>query len=263
MSVARGLFVVGTDTGVGKTYVAATIARAMVAKGRRVGVLKPVMTGLVDPADPITLTLPREGRGDRSDAPRMDDADHLIAAVGGGVPKAVVCPVAYPEPLAPPVAARRFGSPLEAEALCAAVDACLDHWRDALGAEVMVVEGVGGLLCPLAEGITVADLAVQLDYPLVVVARRGLGTLNHTLLTVEAALRRSLRVAGVVLNGAEPTVDPVAEATNPAELARRLGLVPILAELPHGVDETTAAVAMEGLDWYNRASGPRLPIPAR
>ena len=125
----------------------------------------------------------------------------------------------------------------------------------------MVVEGVGGLLCPLAEGITVADLAVRLDYPLVIVARRGLGTLNHTLLTVEAALSRSLRVAGVVLNGAEPTVDPVAEATNPAELARRLGPMPILADLPHGIDEEAAAVVMNGLDWYNRASGPRLPFP--
>ena len=69
----------------------------------------------------------------------------------------------------------------------------------------MIVEGIGGLLTPLAEGMTVADLAIRLDYPLVIVARRGLGTLNHTLLTVEAALGRGLRVAGVVLNGAGPT----------------------------------------------------------
>ncbi len=126
----------------------------------------------------------------------------------------------------------------------------------------MVVEGVGGLLCPLAEGITVADLAVRLDYPLVVVARRGLGTLNHTLLTVEAAVSRSLRVAGVVLNGAEPTTDPIAEATNPSELARRLGPVPILAELPHDPGGEAAAVVLRGLDWYNRASRPRLPFPS-
>jgi dethiobiotin synthetase len=107
----------------------------------------------------------------------------------------------------------------------------------------------------------VADLAVLLDYPLVVVARRGLGTLNHTLLTVDAALSRSLRVAGVVLNGAEPTTEPIAESTNAEELARRLGPVPVLAELPHGVDREAAAVAMKGLDWYNRASEPRLPFP--
>jgi dethiobiotin synthetase len=188
----------------------------------------------------------------------VDDADHLIAAVGGSIPKSVVCPIAYAEPLAPPVAARRLGTPLLAEQVFAAVSSCLDHWRNTLGAEVMVVEGVGGLLCPLAEGITVADLAIRLDYPLVVVARRGLGTLNHTLLTVEAALARSLRVAGVVLNGSEPTADPVAEATNPFELARRLGPVPILAELPHDPAGASAAVALDWVDWYNRASGPRL-----
>ncbi len=278
MSGLRGLFVVGTDTGVGKTRVAAAIARAMTHEGRRVGILKPVMTGVAEVWK----------------ADQMDDADQLLEALGVGwlgsrfetpvssastpgsrsetpatpttpwevPPKAIVCPIVYPEPLAPSVAARRLGRPLAADDLYAATSDCLAYWRDVRGAEVMVVEGVGGLLCPLAEGITVADLAVRLDYPLVVVARRGLGTLNHTLLTVEAALSRALRVAGVILNGSEPTADPVAEATNPAELARRLGRVPILAELPHGIDEEAVAVVMNGLDWYNRASGPRLPFPA-
>ena len=114
----RGLFVVGTDTGVGKTFVAAAIARAMAREGRSVGVLKPVMTGLSPPdrpfkpsplageggvggqshgglEDPPTLTLPREGGGDLSSCSWMDDADRLIAAVGGGVPRSVVCPIAY------------------------------------------------------------------------------------------------------------------------------------------------------------------------
>lgn len=241
----RGLFVVGTDTGVGKTCVASAIARAMTREGRRVGVLKPVASGAT-----------RDGEG-----LRVDDADRLIAAIGGAATSAEVCPIAFAEPLAPPVAARLGGSPLSSDDVFAATVAALEHWRTDRGAEVMIVEGVGGLLCPLADEITVVDLAVRLDYPLVVVARRGLGTLNHTLLTVEAALSRSLRVAGVVLNGAEPTVDPVAEATNPAELSRRLGLVPILADLPHGPDDEAAAVVMNGLDWYNRASGPRLPFP--
>ena len=241
----RGLFVVGTDTGVGKTFVAASIARSMVGEGRRVGVLKPVATGAT-----------RVGDGWRA-----DDADRLIEAIGGDIPTAEVCPIAFAEPLAPPVAARRDGACLSAETVYDATFAAIGRWRSARDVEVMVVEGVGGLLCPLAEGITVADLAVRLDYPLVVVARRGLGTLNHTLLTVEAALSRSLRVAGVVLNGAEPTADPIAEATNPPELARRLGPVPILAELSHGIDDEAAAVVMKAWDWYNRASEPRLPFP--
>jgi dethiobiotin synthetase len=121
----------------------------------------------------------------------------------------------------------------------------------------MVVEGVGGLLCPLAEGATVADLAIALDFPLIVVARRGLGTLNHTLLTVEAARCRGLRMAGVVLNGAEPTVDPIAEQTNPSELSRRLGEVPLLADLPFGANLDTLLAAMPDLDLLGRAAPSR------
>src|SRR5205823_9859727 len=131
-----------------------------------------------------------------------------------------VAPLLFEEPLAPPVAARREGAPLAYARVLEATAAALAWWGER--AEVLVVEGIGGLLCPLAEGATVADLAIALDHPLVVVARRGLGTLNHTLLTVEAARHRGLRLAGVVLNGAEPTADPRAEVTNPAELARRL-----------------------------------------
>lgn len=245
MSAIPGLFVVGTDTGVGKTRVASAIARALTNSGRRVGVLKPAATGAT-----------REGEGWQ-----VDDADRLIAAIGGGATTPEVCPIAFAEPLAPPVAARRSGALLTAGEVFAATFGAIGQWHSSRRAEVMVVEGVGGLLCPLAEGITVADLAIRLDYPLVVVARRGLGTLNHTLLTVEAALTRSLRVAGIILNGAEPSADPVAEATNPAELARRLDPVPILAELLHGIDEEAVSVAMNGLDWYNRASRPRLPFP--
>ena len=234
-----GLFVVGTDTGVGKTFVAAAIARAMVGAGRKVGALKPVATGAT-----------REGG-----AWRCGDAEALIEAIGGGVGLDRVAPMVYEEPLAPPVAARRMGKPLERAELMRAVGAALAWWEGEGRAEVMVVEGVGGLLCPLAEGMTVADLAVTLDYPLVVVARRGLGTINHTLLTLEAARMRGLRVAGVVLNGAIPTSDPIAEATNPGELARRLAGDAILAEVTHGENPPTA---IDVLDWFGWARGSRL-----
>ncbi len=244
-AMIRGLFVVGSDTGVGKTRIAAGIARAMVREGRSVGVLKPVATGATREADGW----------------KVDDAKQLIAAVGGDATIAEVCPIAFQEPLAPPVAARRSGRLLIADDVFDATSTAIRHWQDERGVDVMVVEGVGGLLCPLAEGITVADLATRLDYPLVIVARRGLGTLNHTLLTVEAAVSRSLRVAGVVLNGAEPTIDPLAEGTNPSELARRLGPIPILADLPHEPGDEAASVVLCGIDWYNRASRPRLPFP--
>jgi dethiobiotin synthetase len=237
-----GLFVVGTDTGVGKTLVASAIARSWRASGHRVGVLKPVASGA-------------EIRGGRLIS---EDAERLIEAVGGGIPHERVAPILFEEPLAPPVAARRRGTPLVMGDVARIVAESLAWWEDR--ADVMVVEGVGGLLCPLAEGATVADLAVFLDYPLLIVAHRGLGTLNHTLLTVEAARSRGLRVAGVVLNGARPTADPIAEATNAEELALRLGGVAVLAEWPHLETFDSAPVAPEAGAWYDlRRSSRRVP----
>jgi dethiobiotin synthetase len=237
----HGLFVTGTDTGVGKTRVAAAIARIMAVEGRRVGVLKPVATGAT-----------RVG-----DSWRCEDAEALIEAIGGGVGLERVTPIVYEEPLAPPVAARRMGSPLEFGTILDATRAALAWWEER--AEIVVVEGVGGLLCPIAENATVADLAIALDFPLVVVARRGLGTLNHTLLTVEAARLRGLRVAGIVLNSDRPTTDPIAEATNADELARRLDGVAVLAELPHAADLSGLWELVHGIDWYGRAAPARAP----
>jgi dethiobiotin synthetase len=234
-----GLFVVGTDTGVGKTFVASAIARTWRESGRRVGVLKPVASG-------ASL---REGRL------VSDDAEALIEAAGGGIPHDRVAPIVFAEPLAPPVAARRQGTPLSMRRVVDVVSGCLDWWQ--ARAEVMVVEGVGGLHCPLAEGATVADLAIYLDYPLLIVAHRGLGTLNHTLLTVEAARTRALRIAGIVLNGARPTVDPIVEDSNAEELALRLGGVAILAEWEHGIDFDRSPVAPEAGGWYDLAKVPR------
>lgn len=234
-----GLFVVGTDTGVGKTFVACELARSWRRAGRRVGVLKPVASG----AEPI------EGRL------ASDDATRLIEAVGGA-PMDRVAPLLFEEPLAPPVAARRAGTPLEFEEVVEAAARCLGWWEDR--ADVMIVEGVGGFLCPIAEGRTVADLAIHLDYPLLIVARRGLGTLNHTLVTVEAARLRSLRIAGVVVNGSSPAEQSVAESTNALELARILDGVAILADWEHGRALALSSVAPEAGDWYDLAKPPRL-----
>ncbi|HEV3165501.1 MAG TPA: dethiobiotin synthase [Isosphaeraceae bacterium] len=238
-----GLFVVGTDTGVGKTWVAAAIARCLLRAGRRVGVLKPVATGAT-----------REAGGLRS-----ADAAVLIEAIGGGVEMERVTPIVYEAPLAPPIAARLGGVPLAEERVRQAMAQAMSWWSER--AEVLVLEGIGGLLCPLAENMTVADLAVAVDFPLVIVAGRRLGTLNHTLLTVEAARGRGLRVAGIVLNAAEPTADPIAETTAAEELARRLEGVPILAELDHASDPSTLSNAVEIVDWYEWAGLPRYHSP--
>ncbi len=239
MTRLPGLFVVGTDTGVGKTRVASAIARTWTLAGRRVGVLKPVASGATAWEGKLV----------------SDDAARLIEAIGEDVDPTRVAPILFEEPLAPPVAARRLGEPLTMASVLEAVADCLAWWESR--AEVLLIEGVGGLLCPLAEGATVADLAIALDLPLLVVAHRSLGTLNHTLMTVEAARSRSLRVAGVVLNGARPTVDPVAEESNAEELARRLGGVAILAEWPHDAGPDLPDVAPEAGGWYDLAKSPR------
>ncbi len=239
-----GVFVVGTDTGVGKTEVAALLARTWTEAGRRVGVLKPISTGGVA----------------RDGVPRSPDADCLIRAIGGGdIPYHLAAPLVFEEPLAPAVAARRLGTPLDPSTIRDAVGRAVAGW--AARAEALIVEGVGGLLCPIAEGWTVADLATWLDYPLLIVAHRGLGTLNHTLMTVEAAQGRGLRILGVVLNAAAATDDPLAEATNAAELARRIGPIPILADWPHRPGGDLGVFAPEVRGWYDRIERPRLDRP--
>ncbi|HEX6387933.1 MAG TPA: dethiobiotin synthase [Solirubrobacteraceae bacterium] len=163
-----GLFVTGTDTGVGKTYLAAAICAALRADGVRVGAFKPVVTGL-DDAGP-------------------SDTQLLAAAAG-----TATVPHEFGPPVSPHLAAALAGTPLQPDALVAAARAA------AAACDVLVVEGVGGLLVPLTDTYLVRDFAVALGYPLVVAARPGLGTINHTLLTVEAARTAGLPVRAVVL----------------------------------------------------------------
>jgi dethiobiotin synthetase len=242
-----GIFVTGTDTGVGKTRIASQLAARWTAEGRRVAVLKSVATGAVW----------KDGRL------LGEDTECLASAVGGEPPLERVTPLVFEPPLAPSVAARVGGEPLTFDRVGAEVREALAWWVRERGVEVAVVEGVGGLLCPLAEGATVADLAVWLDYPLLIVARNALGVLNHTLLTVEAALIRSLRVAGVVLNRCEPGEPSDAVRTNAEELSRRLPTgVPLLADLAFGESLALPGDA-RSVDWYGRAQPPRETPPSR
>ena len=243
-----GIFVVGTDTGVGKTRVASAIARTWMLDGKRVGVLKPVSSG----GTVVDGTV------------RSPDVEALIAAISTTgapfppPPRDRVGPLIFEAPLAPPIAARRSGVVLAAADILKSTDESIQWWVETARADLLVVEGVGGLLCPIAEGgWTVADLAIRLDYPLLIVAHRGLGTLNHTLLTVEAALSRGLRVAGIVLNATRPTVEPAAEATNAAELASLLPGMAILADWPFDQDESHVPVAPEANHWLGLPQTPR------
>ncbi len=193
-----GLFVTATDTAAGKTVTTATLAIFLRRMGRKVRALKPVASGGV----------PGE--------------DTLFLATATGWPAEEVTGWSFREPAAPPVAARAEGRSLNLDEIVAWV-------RDRERTDGLLVEGVGGLLCPLTEDAVIADLIAALGYPVLIVARRGLGTLNHTLLTVEAARRRGLVVVGVLVTETQPPTS-LAEATAPEEL-RRLG-VPVLGVLP-------------------------------
>ncbi|MFN0051666.1 MAG: dethiobiotin synthase [Planctomycetales bacterium] len=207
----RGLFVTGTDTGVGKTWVTAGIVKCLRARGMSVGAYKPVASGSVPGPH----------------GPEWEDVERLAEAVDRAFPSEMVCPQRFQAPLAPPAAAEREGKVVDA----ARLQSGAAWWSGRV--EALIVEGVGGLLAPLAIGVNVADLAVELGFPLLVVARRSLGTLNHTLLTLEGARSRGLQVAGIVLNQATPPdPDDLAWATNRSQLAAWTE-IPILAELDH------------------------------
>jgi dethiobiotin synthetase len=169
----EGIFVTGTGTEVGKTVVAAVTANSLAASGRRVAVFKPAVTGLDEPGE----------------------ADHelLRRASGSSQSDEEIAPYRYGPPASPHLAAEMAGEQIDPARVLAGARAA------AAGAEAFVCEGVGGLLVPLAPGYLVRDLAVELELPLAIAAAPGLGTINHTLLTIEAARAAGLRVAVVVL----------------------------------------------------------------
>jgi dethiobiotin synthetase len=204
------LAVVGTDTGVGKTVVTAALVAALRDSGLDARAIKPAQTGF----------------------PEDDDAAFVRDVCGSD--DAAVRLRTYGEPLAPAVAARRADGPI-------AYDALLADTRDALAFRPGIVEGAGGLRVPLSNDPPreIIDLVADLDVPTVVVARSGLGTLNHTALTVEALERRGVSVAGIALNRYECTT--VAERTNPEELERMCD--PPVWTLPELADVTPKEVS--------------------
>jgi dethiobiotin synthetase len=242
--VIPGLFITATDTEVGKTVVAAAIAEHLRRGGKRVAVCKPVATGC-----------PRRREGLVS-----EDAEFLAACADARHPLDVICPQRFAEPLAPAIAAQRIGKQVDE----AAIEAAMTEM--AAVSDVMIVEGVGGIMVPTGisaagEGRTVLNWAVELGLPAVVVARPGLGTINHTLLTVGALRQASVKVAGVVINRYPAGTAPMVEETNP-RVIEKWGKVPVLCLVP---DEPVTAprigpgirAAIDQVDWWGLAMGKR------
>ncbi len=217
----RGLFVTGTDTGVGKSVVAAAICAALAARGERVAAFKPAVSGL-------------------DEEPGEFGRDHeLLASVASaGQSPEEVAPWRFGPPVSPHHAAELAGERIEPAQLVAAARV---H-------ELLVCEGVGGLLVPITPGYLVRDLAIDLELPVVVAARTGLGTINHTLLTVEAARTAGLRVAGVVMTP-WPDEPSEMERSNRATV-ERLADVQVSGLPPTSPDRLAAAGAGLPLeDW--------------
>jgi dethiobiotin synthetase len=203
-----GIFITGTDTGVGKTLVTAGLAVLLRDLGYRVGVMKPAETGCVE----------RDGQWVAQDAERLREASACAE------PIEKICPYRLPEPLAPSIAAERAGVRIDIDHLLALYHEISSKY------DVTLVEGAGGLMVPLLPSYTYADFAAVLKLPILVVAANKLGAINHLLLTLEHASCKGLSVLGYLLNCISNETS-LATETNREVLANLTG-IPCLGELP-------------------------------
>ncbi|GMT46963.1 MAG: ATP-dependent dethiobiotin synthetase BioD [bacterium] len=207
----RGVFITGTDTGVGKTIVAAAITRALKMRGVNVGVMKPVETGC-----------------------RMEGEKGLVPVDGAflkymaetDTPLSEITPYRFETPVAPMVASGIEGRVIRKEVILSTFEKISGNH------DFMVVEGVGGLMVPVSRDFLVCDLVNLLDLSVIVVAGNTLGVINHTLLTVKAAENEGIRVAGVVINHTRSPRGDIAEDTNPQVLEKLLS-VPVIGVFPY------------------------------
>ena len=248
----KGLFIAGTDTDVGKTLIAGAIARELRGRGMRVEVMKPAASGCRHTSAGLISS----------------DAEFLAACAESRRTLADIAPVRFSAALSPNVAAQREHRQIDLAAI-------FDSYARLEGTcDCVIIEGVGGLLCPISDDFWVIHLAKMMQLPLVVVARPGLGTINHTLLTLHAATSAGLDVAGVVVNRyqiepathqslsrGEPSVRGDAELamfTNPQQIAK-LGKVDVLVIAPdepeNSVERVTigpdTSYAISQVDWVS------------
>ncbi|MET0515861.1 MAG: dethiobiotin synthase [Nitrospiraceae bacterium] len=227
--MARGIFITGTDTGVGKTVVTAAVARHLAQRGVSVGVMKPVETGVSD--------------GSRE----WTDAARLRSAAGLDDPLERISPYQFSKPLAPLAAAREAGKSIVLQDIVRSFDEMAMHHV------VTLVEGVGGVLVPMAPGWDVRDLIQHLELPVIIVGRSGLGGINHARLTIEALHLRQRQILALVLNESRPVSSAVEweQARTTQSLLRELATVPVLGPVtfstvvrddwPTGIAELSAS----------------------
>lgn len=209
----KGFFITGTDTGVGKTFAAGVVISALSFLGYRTGAMKPVESGCI-----------REGSG-------LIPSDGLFLRDIAGIdePVDMVTPCRFENPLAPLIAAEIESAEVSIKDIMAAFNYMASKY------DALVIEGIGGLMVPLKRNYYVSDLAAELGLPLLIVSRPGLGTINHTMLTIDHALRAGLKIAGIILNFTAPPENNLAERTN-QELLTRISNIPVLGKLPFAAE---------------------------
>ncbi len=203
----KGVFVTGCDTGVGKTVIAGAIAASMKAHGLDVGVMKPVASGAKEIENKLV----------------SEDAVYLKKIIDSTDDDTLVNPILHKPPIAPTIAASKAGIPIDIDKIMKAYKALTNRH------DFVVVEGVGGLMVPIDDTLFVADLARKMDLALVIVTRDYLGAINHTLLTIEYARNRNLRIKGIVINMLKNGDDLVREI-------EKYSSVPILGTIPFKED---------------------------
>ena len=218
-----GLFITGTDTEVGKTYVATHIVKDLVAAGHRVGVYKPAASECVSDGRQLV----------------SEDAVALWEAAGHPLTLEAVCPQRFQAPLAPHLAARHEGRELDTELMRSGISA----WADEC--DIVIVEGAGGLMSPISDDEYFADVAYDLGYPTIVVAPNSIGVINQSLsaLITAACFRDGIPIAGVILNDARMFDGDVSMETNREQISSR-SVSPVLTRLRYEGDEFD-----EQVDW--------------
>ncbi|MFO1006007.1 MAG: dethiobiotin synthase [Planctomycetaceae bacterium] len=211
---SRGFFITGTDTGVGKTVVTTSLLRALMAEGVNVAPYKPACSGAEYLPDDESHTHRATDGAILASLPRWGDVESLYFATLERWPRERICPQRFLAPLSPPAAAMQEGRVVDEALLVEGYRWLAEH------AEMVVVEGAGGFYSPISQNWLNADLAERVTLPVIVVSPDRLGTINQTLLTIEAIRRRGLDVAGVILNSLSADPDE-STATNSAEIELR------------------------------------------
>jgi dethiobiotin synthetase len=216
---AKGFFITGTDTGVGKTVITVALIKAICRLGFTAGGMKPIESGCLQQGD---VLVPSDGMFIKTIA-HMEENIRQIT------------PCCFKSPLAPLPAS-------ESEDISVDFEKINQAFADISGKyDAVIIEGIGGLLVPITRNYSVIDMAKKFNLPLIVVSRPSLGTINHTMLTVNYAIKEGLRVAGIIINYSQPPENTLAEATNP-EIIKRISPVPVIGIFPYLTDMESATI---------------------